>query len=159
MNQSNEKAMDRHWPKKTSAQFEQAFSQETMTDNTDASRSGKSASDTAVVTGLTNPESAVVDAEGRVFVTVSVVLDKKQFPALHSPNGLLLDGASHLLYADYVSGRIWALRYDDAKRRVVENRPIPSRGLPILSFGEDEKGEVYFLTATVNGQGVYWFSK
>jgi len=68
-----------------------------------------------------------------------------------------LDGA--YLYADYVAGRLWALRYDDAQRRVVENRPIPYRGLPVLSFGEDEKGEVYFLTTTITGQGIYWFSK
>jgi glucose/arabinose dehydrogenase len=68
-----------------------------------------------------------------------------------------LDGA--YLYADYVSARLWALRYDEARRRVVENRPIASRGLPVLSFGEDEKGEVYFLTTTVTGQGIYWFSR
>ena len=68
-----------------------------------------------------------------------------------------LDGA--YLYADYVSGRLWALRYDEAQRRVVENRPIASRGLPVLSFGEDERGEVYFLTTTVTGQGIYWFTK
>jgi glucose/arabinose dehydrogenase/sugar lactone lactonase YvrE len=68
-----------------------------------------------------------------------------------------LDGA--YLYADYVTGRFWALRYDDGRGRVVENRPIASRGLPVLSFGEDEKGEVYFLTTTVTGQGIYWFSK
>ena len=68
-----------------------------------------------------------------------------------------LDGA--YLYADYVTGRFWALRYDEARRRVVENRPIASRGLPVLSFGEDERGEVYFLTTTVTGQGIYWFSK
>jgi hypothetical protein len=58
-----------------------------------------------------------------------------------------------------VSGRIWALRYDEAQRRVVENCPIPSRGLAVLSFGEDERGEVYFLTTTVTGQGIYWFTK
>jgi hypothetical protein len=68
-----------------------------------------------------------------------------------------LDGA--YLYADYVSGRLWALRYDEAPRRVVENRPIASRGLPVLSYGEDEQGEVYFLTTTVTGQGIYWFTK
>ena len=28
-----------------------------------------------------------------------------------------------------------------------------------MSFGEDEKGEVYFLTPTVTGQGIYWFSR
>ena len=68
-----------------------------------------------------------------------------------------LDG--DYLYADYVTGRFWALRYDEARHRVVENRPIASRGLPVMSFGEDEQGEVYFLTTTVTGQGIYWFSK
>jgi glucose/arabinose dehydrogenase len=68
-----------------------------------------------------------------------------------------LDGA--YLYADYVTGRLWALRYDETKRRVVENRPIPSRSLPVMSFGEDERGEVYFLTTAVNGRGIYWFSR
>jgi glucose/arabinose dehydrogenase len=68
-----------------------------------------------------------------------------------------LDGA--YLYADYVSARLWALRYNEVERRVVENRPIASRNLPVLSFGEDERGEVYFLTTTVTGQGIYWFTK
>ncbi len=63
------------------------------------------------------------------------------------------------LYADYVSTRIWALRYDEGKRRVVANRPIRDPNLPVMSFGEDEKGEVYFLTYTSTGQGIYWFVK
>jgi glucose/arabinose dehydrogenase len=68
-----------------------------------------------------------------------------------------LEGA--YLYGDYVTGRIWALRYDEQKKRVVANRPIRDRSLPIYSFGEDEKGEVYFLTQTNNGQSIYWFVK
>jgi glucose/arabinose dehydrogenase/sugar lactone lactonase YvrE len=64
-----------------------------------------------------------------------------------------LDGA--YLYADYVSGKIWALRYDEAKKRVVANQPIRDRNLPIMSFGEDEMGEVYLMTYTNNGQGIY----
>ena len=32
-------------------------------------------------------------------------------------------------------------------------------GLPVSSFGEHERGEVYFLTTTVTGQGIYWFSR
>jgi glucose/arabinose dehydrogenase len=68
-----------------------------------------------------------------------------------------LDGA--YLYGDYVSGRIWALHYDEAKKRVVANRPIKDRSIPIYSFGEDEKGEIYFLTQTNSGQGIFWFVK
>lgn len=65
----------------------------------------------------------------------------------------------HYLYADYVSGKIWALLYDETKRRVVANRPIRDRGLPILSFGEDEAGDMYLLTTTTSGQGIYRFTR
>jgi glucose/arabinose dehydrogenase len=66
-----------------------------------------------------------------------------------------LDG--HYLYADYVTGKIWALKYDETKKRVVANRPILGQAMPILSFGEDEKGEAYFLTAAPNGKGISRF--
>ena len=65
----------------------------------------------------------------------------------------------HYIYGDYVTGRIWALRYDEAKKRVVANRPIKDKSLPMFSFGEDEKGEVYMLTPTLTGQGIFWFGK
>ncbi|MBM4069194.1 MAG: hypothetical protein FJ271_09655 [Planctomycetes bacterium] len=61
------------------------------------------------------------------------------------------------LYADYITGKIWALRYDEGKQRVVANRPIPDPGVPVLSFGEDEDGEVYFLTTTASGRGILEF--
>jgi glucose/arabinose dehydrogenase len=64
-----------------------------------------------------------------------------------------LDGA--YLYADYVSGRIWALRYDESAKRVVANRPIRDRSLPIMSFGEDERGEAYLMTYSASGQGLF----
>jgi glucose/arabinose dehydrogenase len=63
------------------------------------------------------------------------------------------------IYGDYVSGRIWALRYDDAKKRVVANQPIKDRSIAIYSFGEDEKGEIYFLTQTNSGQSIFQFVK
>ena len=66
-----------------------------------------------------------------------------------------LDG--HYLYADYVNNKMWALNYDEGKRRVVANRPIKPPGVPVLSFGEDEKGEAYFLTAAPNGKGISRF--
>lgn len=49
------------------------------------------------------------------------------------------------LYADYVSGQIWALWYDAAKKQVTANREILPKGEPVLSFGEDDDGEIYFL--------------
>jgi quinoprotein glucose dehydrogenase len=51
----------------------------------------------------------------------------------------------HYLYADYVTGRLWALRYDEAKRKVVANRTIAGNIKPVFSYGEDEAGEVYFM--------------
>lgn len=66
-----------------------------------------------------------------------------------------LDG--YFIYGDYVTNKIWALKYDEAKKRVIANRTIKDRNLPILSFGEDEKGEVYLLTVANTGQAVYQF--
>ena len=78
-------------------------------------------------------------------ITGGFVYRGKQFPEL---DGLYL-------YADYVSGKIWALRYDEAKKRVVANHPLRDRKLPIMSFGEDENGEAYLLTYSNSGQGIY----
>jgi len=68
-----------------------------------------------------------------------------------------LDGA--YIYGDYVSKKIWALWYDESQSRVVRNRPIADQGKDILSFGEDENGEIYLLTTTLNGQGIYRFTR
>ena len=69
--------------------------------------------------------------------------------------------AGHYLYADYVSGRLWALHYDTASRRVIANRTIAHEEvtLPVVSFGEDEAGEAYFTVISPTGQGIYTFQK
>jgi hypothetical protein len=51
------------------------------------------------------------------------------------------------------------LKYDEKAGRTVANRPIQNPNKPIFSFGEDEKGEMYMLTSSTNGRGIYWFSK
>jgi glucose/arabinose dehydrogenase len=61
------------------------------------------------------------------------------------------------LYADYVSGVVWGLRYDEKLKRVVANHTLRPNGFPVFSFGEDEKGEVYILTSTTTGKGIHWF--
>ncbi len=66
-----------------------------------------------------------------------------------------LDGS--YVYADYVSGKFWALTYDFKQKRVTANRPIPGPKTPVLSFGEDEQGELYWLTYSQSGQGIYRF--
>jgi quinoprotein glucose dehydrogenase len=61
------------------------------------------------------------------------------------------------LYADYVSGKIWALHYDVANRRLLGNYSLRSDNLPVLTFGEDEQGEVYFTTQLGGGR-IFRFS-
>ena len=68
------------------------------------------------------------------------------------------DLQGYYVYADYTSSRLWALRYDPEKRKVVENRTLKDRGHPIWSFGEDEQGEVYLLSRTLDGRGVFRFA-
>lgn len=68
-----------------------------------------------------------------------------------------LDG--HYLHADYVTSKIWALKYDEKAKRVTANKPIADPTKPVLSFGEDEQGEVYFLVVAPNGRGIYRFVK
>lgn len=82
-------------------------------------------------------------------ITGGVVYRGKQLPEL--------DG--HYLYGDYITGRIWALLYDDAKRRVIANRPLLRTKELIFSFAEDERGEAYFLAPTVSGQGIFRFER
>ena len=63
------------------------------------------------------------------------------------------------LYADYVAGKMWALRYDHTKHAVVANREIRlPKPILTMSFGEDEEGEVYFMAQSVTPQCVYRFS-
>jgi glucose/arabinose dehydrogenase len=58
----------------------------------------------------------------------------------------------YYMYADYVSGHLWALKIDPSTHKVVENRTIKwSQNLPIVTYGADEAGEVYFSTTTANG--------
>ncbi|OAI53921.1 glucose dehydrogenase [Planctomyces sp. SCGC AG-212-M04] len=82
-------------------------------------------------------------------ITGGFVYRGKKFPEL----------AGKYLYADYVSGLIWALNYDEAAGKVISNEGIPSEKLPIVSWGEDEAGEPYFMVVTANGTGLYTFAK
>ncbi|HWL08027.1 MAG TPA: PQQ-dependent sugar dehydrogenase [Planctomicrobium sp.] len=63
------------------------------------------------------------------------------------------------VYADYVTGRIWALHYDEEAKKVISNEVIPSQKMPVLSFGDDAEGEIYFTIASPTGKSVYKFTK
>jgi glucose/arabinose dehydrogenase len=61
------------------------------------------------------------------------------------------------LYADFISGKIWALEYDEATGKVTRNMGVATTGFPVLAFGEDEAGEAYYTIETVDGKGIYRF--
>lgn len=82
-------------------------------------------------------------------ITGGVVYRGKKLPQL----------AGKYVYADYVSGKIWALKYDEAAKKVISNEAIPSDKLPIISFGEDEEGEIYFTLVTADGRGIFKFAE
>ncbi len=48
------------------------------------------------------------------------------------------------LYADYIGAQVWALDYDQKAKKVRKNVLITKLKIPIITFGEDEQGEVYF---------------
>lgn len=48
------------------------------------------------------------------------------------------------VYADYVTGQVWGLWYDHDAEQVTANRTILPSGPPVITFGEDDKGEIYF---------------
>ena len=65
-----------------------------------------------------------------------------------------LDG--YYLYGDYISGRLWALKYDRETATVTENRPVIWDNLPVFTFGQTDDGEV--LMSTMSGGGRIYVS-
>lgn len=55
-----------------------------------------------------------------------------------------LDG--YYVYGDYVSGGVWALKYDWKAKKTVENRSLVNSKLPVMAFGQDANGELYYTT-------------
>jgi putative heme-binding domain-containing protein len=56
----------------------------------------------------------------------------------------LPDLAGCYVCGDWVTGRLWATKFDDG--RVVSHREIAQSPLHIVAFGEDHDGELYFLS-------------
>lgn len=49
------------------------------------------------------------------------------------------------LFADYVTGKFWGVKYDEQKQQVVQHYTYQLDGnVPVITFGTDESGEVYF---------------
>jgi glucose/arabinose dehydrogenase len=62
------------------------------------------------------------------------------------------------LYNDFVSGKLWGLKYDEQSQKVEWNKSIPANALTVLAFGEAEDGEIYLSIPTGNGQGLFKFA-
>ena len=67
--------------------------------------------------------------------------------------------AGKYLYADFVSGKIWALDFDEKTGQGQRNWQIAAGGIPVLAFGEDESGEVYYMIESASGRGIYRFER
>ena len=64
------------------------------------------------------------------------------------------------VYADYVSGKIWALKYDEATGEVVSNEEIPSDpDNTVINISDDEMGEIYFTIVSATGKGIFKFAE
>jgi glucose/arabinose dehydrogenase len=63
------------------------------------------------------------------------------------------------LYADYVTGKVWALTIDPQTKQAIRNDQVIAEDVPVLSFGEDQAGEIYYLTNSARGQCIYRFAE
>ena len=61
------------------------------------------------------------------------------------------------LYADYVTGTVWALTYDRATGQVLRNDQLLPDSTPVLAFGQDAEGDVYYMISDVRGRCIYRF--
>jgi glucose/arabinose dehydrogenase len=61
------------------------------------------------------------------------------------------------IYADYIRGSVWALTYEEASGKATRNEQLIADGIPVLAFGEDQNGEVYYSIITPRGEGIFKF--
>lgn len=55
-------------------------------------------------------------------------------------------------YADYITGRVWALKYDEQQRQFIANYSLKADLMPYIAFGTDMHDEVYLTDAF----GQFW---
>ncbi len=65
-----------------------------------------------------------------------------------------LDGK--YIYADYVTGAVWALTVDPETGKATANEQVIDGGIPVLAFGQNQQGEVFYTMANAKNQ-IYKF--
>jgi len=83
-----------------------------------------------------------------------VLLEVEQSLPNHNGGSTLASRAGGYLSGDYVAGTLWLLR-PHADPRQTTNAVVPWNGLPAFGLGQDDAGDVYVLTSSPTGQGVY----
>ncbi|MDZ4849499.1 MAG: PQQ-dependent sugar dehydrogenase [Pirellulaceae bacterium] len=61
------------------------------------------------------------------------------------------------IYADYVRGSVWALTYDPSTGKSVRNEQVIESGIPVLAFGEDQNGEIFYSISSPRGDCIFRF--
>jgi quinoprotein glucose dehydrogenase len=87
------------------------------------------------------------EAEGREFIDPVVEYSHRE--GLSVTGGYVYRGSEHpklrgvYLYADYVTGKVWGLRYENGSVAANGEILVSNRRYFVSSFGEDESGELY----------------
>jgi sugar lactone lactonase YvrE len=77
---------------------------------------------------------------------VELIVDSKSLPELNTPNGLLLDGKSHLLLADFGSGALYRIKLEDLSIQKIDEGFDGGDGLTW-----DKQGQL-FITSWKTGK-------
>ena len=103
------------------------------------------------VAGVSNPIDPVweYDHTAGKSITGGRVYNSNRIPQL----------TGKYIYADYVTGSVWALTYDPATGKAVRNEQVLERGIPVVAFGEDQNGEIYYMRDSSKGEFIYRFEK
>ncbi len=101
------------------------------------------------VAGVSSPIEPVWEYDHRIgrSITGGRVYRSPRLPQL----------AGKYLYADYVTGSVWALSYDAKTGKATRNEQVIPDSIPVLAFGQDAGGEVYYLTNSARGECIYRF--
>lgn len=62
--------------------------------------------------------------------------------------------AGKYIYADYVSGTMWALTYDAELAMATKNEVLLPNAGPVLAFSQDASGEVLYMVTDARGEGI-----